>query len=180
MSTTDEQSPRVSQLAWAAFICALIVCIPLLGVVAIVLGSFALGRIRNSNGALGGRRIALVAMALGAATTVGWFLLLNQIQSLYQEEMNSRMVSVIEDVLHGSEAGEFERVRNQFTTDGQSFKDDEIAAFGTSIRERWGRLLSVAIIRSNPQGDPLLPRMAVTFELEFERANPTGAATLNQ
>ena len=165
MSTTDEQSPRVSQLAWAAFICALIACIPLLGVVAIVLGSFALGRIRNSHGALGGRRIALVAMALGAATTVGWFILLDQIQSLYQEEMNSRMVSTIEGALHGSEAGEFDRVRNQFTIDGQKLEDDEITAFGTSIRERWGRLLSVAIVRSSPQGDPLLPRMAVTFEL---------------
>ena len=177
MSTTGETPPRVSQLAWAAFICAVVFCIPLLGVVAIALGSFALGRIRNSQGTIGGRRIALVAMGIGAATSIGWIIGLDQFQSWYRTEMNARITNTFTLALDGAEAGDVDLVRAQFTSNADGISDDAIVAFGTTLKERWGRLLGVTIVRSLPQGDPLVPRMAVTFELEFEHANPTGAAT---
>ena len=178
MSNTPAQPPRVSQLAWAAFICAVIFCVPLLGVVAIVLGSFALGRIRNSQGTLGGRKIALLAMGIGAATSVGWILGLNQFQSWYHNEMNSKIEEVITSAIEGAQGDDFKKVRNTFTLNAEGLEDASIATFGASMTRQWGRLIEVTVTRSIPQGEPMAPRMAVTFELEFEGGSPSGAANM--
>lgn len=178
MSVVGEQKPPTSQLAWTALICALMVCIPPLGMVAILLGSIALGRIRNSNGALGGRRMALLAMGLGAASSVGWLISIEQFNSWYQEKISTRMNLVIKTALDGAQSDDFDRVRSQFSIDGdQLLQNEAISGFGVELKDRWGRLLDVSILPSTPQRNQDMQRWAVAFELEFEHAKPIGAAT---
>lgn len=177
MSDVGEQKPPTSQLAWTALICAFMVCIPPLGMVAILLGSIALGRIRNSNGALGGRRMALLAMGLGAASSVGWLIGIEQFNSWFHGKIRTRMNLVIKTVLDGAESGDFDRVRSHFSIDEDPLQNEAISDFGDELKNHWGRLLDVSIVQSTPQGDQVMQRWAVAFELEFEHAKPIGGAT---
>jgi hypothetical protein len=175
----DPKHPSLptSQLAWAALICGLVFCVPLLGLIAILLGGLALGRIAASNGTLGGRRLALLAMGFGAASTVIWALGLDQFQSWYLGELNERMEAAVVDVLDASAQDEAANVRAVFANAGAELSDEQVGAFAAAIDSEWGELLSVSVLRSTPQGGPLTPRMAVAFDAEYARLTVSGVAS---
>ena len=174
----DPKHPSLptSQLAWAALICGLVFCVPLLGLIAILLGGLALGRIAASNGTLGGRRLALLAMGFGAASTVIWALGLDQFQSWYLGELNERMEAAVVDVLDASAQGEEANIHAVFAKDVAGLSDEQVGAFTAAVRREWGELLSVSVLRSTPQGGPLTPRMAVAFDAEFALLSVSGVA----
>lgn len=155
----------------------MIVCVPLLGLAAILLGGLALGRMAASGGTLGGRRVALLAMGLGAATTIGWAVGLDRFQSWYLNEMSERMEAAIATTINATAGGDIEATRLVYERGGAALEDEAISAFGLAIGGTWGSLVDVSMLRSTPQGDPLSPLMAATFEAEFERATLSGAAT---
>jgi hypothetical protein len=67
---TPYTPPGTSGLAIAALVLGLLGCIPLAGLVAIVLGIVALIRIAESEGRLGGRGLAIGGIAAGGAMTL--------------------------------------------------------------------------------------------------------------
>ncbi|MFB0986547.1 MAG: DUF4190 domain-containing protein, partial [Phycisphaerales bacterium] len=96
--------PR-SQLALAAFITSLALCCPLTGMVSVFLGFLAHRRIMASGGRLGGRRLALAAIAIGTASTVIWLFSWDAFGKWYLEALEDRMLittqSMIQDAAQG-------------------------------------------------------------------------------
>lgn len=64
--------PRISGLAVAALVCGILCCIPVVGLMAVILGGASLVAIRQAEGRLGGKTLAIVAIVLGSIGTVAW------------------------------------------------------------------------------------------------------------
>lgn len=63
---------RVSGLAVASLVFGILCCIPVVGLIAVILGAAALITIRKSEGRLGGKTLAIVAIVLGGVGTLAW------------------------------------------------------------------------------------------------------------
>jgi hypothetical protein len=158
--------PR-SQLALAAFITSLALCCPLTGMVAVFLGFLAPRRILASGGRLGGRRLALSGIAIGTASTIIWIFSWDAFGKWYLEALEDRMLvttrTMIEDAVRGDLAA------SSLSFDAASTPDqDQLAAFGITIAERFGQLIDVKLKDAAMRGDTLDPRMEVRLVLDFD------------
>ncbi|MCH2161991.1 MAG: hypothetical protein MK085_08985 [Phycisphaerales bacterium] len=169
--------PPTSQLALAAFLCSILVCVPMLGLVAVLLGALSLSRIRNSGGAIGGRRLALWAMGIGSAMLVIWVMGLDRFQGWYLGNVETRMTTALESAVQAAIEGDPAGVRSEWGSTATMLGDEAILEFGKTADSRWGGLLSVSLNRSNTVGTVLDPAMTATFEFEFETTSRPGAAT---
>ena len=179
MSDDLQERPPTSQLALAALICGLLICIPFLGLLGILLGGLALGRIRRSDGRLGGRRIALWGMGIGSAALVIWVMGLDRFQLYYLGEVHQRMTSSIQRVVESAIDGEPGKVRSEWGSTATMLDDARIQAFGEAIETNWGDLVGVSLLRSTATGGLLEPGMTASFEFQFERSNRTGTAVFD-
>lgn len=179
MSDDHQERPPASQLALAALICGLLICIPFLGLLGILLGGLALGRIRRSNGRLGGRRIALWGMGIGSAALVIWVMGLDRFQVYYLDEVHARMASSIQRVVESAIDGEPGKVRSEWGSSATMLDDDRILAFGEAVEANWGDLVGVSLLRSTATGGLLEPGMTASVEFQFERSNRTGTAVFD-
>lgn len=69
----DMDAPqRVSVLAVSSLVFGVLCCIPVVGLIAIILGASGLIRIREAEGRLGGKTLAIVGIVLGMLGTLGW------------------------------------------------------------------------------------------------------------
>ena len=151
----------------------------MLGMVAILLGAIALSRIRNSRGAIGGRRLALWAMGIGSAMLVIWVMGLDRFQVWYLDRVESRMTEALDSAMVAAMAGDPSGVRAEWGETATMIGDESVLEFGRLARERWGGFIGVSLNRSNTAGTVLDPAMTATFEFEFERGIRPGAATFS-
>ncbi len=132
--------PRVSGLAVASFVVALLCCIPGVGAVAAVLGIGAIVSISRSQGRLGGRALAFVAIVLGVLGTVLWLAILigaSQIVASLQPYRST--VAAIE-------AGDATGARQHLTGAAAGVTDERLTAFRDEYRQKFGSF------REFPQG----------------------------
>jgi hypothetical protein len=158
--------PR-SQLALAAFITSLALCCPLTGMVSVFLGFLAHRRIMASGGRLGGRRLALAAIAIGTASTVIWLFSWDAFGKWYLEALEDRMLITTQSMIQDAAQGDLAAASLGF--DAASTPDQpDLAMFGLVITERFGEIIDVKLKDAAMRGNTLDPRMEVRLVLEFD------------
>lgn len=166
------RSPALEPWALGALLGAIFLgwC-PLGGLAAIVAAAIALRRIRASDGARGGARMAWVAMALAAAIMLleGWAF--ERFAQQVQDDMELQTIDSIEATLRG-EAGSVAQ-----WDPGAAGRPDAagVAAFARRLEEQHGRLRRVTI--TNRTADSVVdPHLTIAFNADFERGTALGKA----
>lgn len=153
---------RVSGLAVASLVFALLCCIPGSGMIGVVLGGAGLIGIARSGGRLSGRGLAMVGVVLGLLGTVLWTGgILGTLYSLNQ-------LTVYERVVEAAQRGDHGGVRGMLSPDtSAAVTDAQIDEFGRRVEESWGRATGV------PQG---LPDWLVSYPPVVERLGRAGVS----
>lgn len=136
----DEPS-RISILAVLSLVCAVICCIPGLGILAFILGVAALAGINRSQGRVTGKALAGVGIALGVLATVVWIALaigFAQGWRTYTTQIVGGTSQMMQTISDGDIAG----VRTHLlATADADVTDEEIAAFAAIIRRDFGEYI---------------------------------------
>ena len=171
-----EQRLPTSHLAIWAFVTSLLLCCPLTGLVSVFLGFLAHRRIVAADGRLGGRRLALAAIAIGTAGTVIWLFSWDAFGRWYLESIEDRIEVTTRAVVNDAVNGDLDAAGLSF--DGAVVPTPEaLAAFGTAVEARYGMLLSASVESPRMGGTTMVPRMETRLLFEFERGGPRyGAA----
>lgn len=176
--TNPSTEPRLptSHLAIWAFVTSLLLCCPLTGLVSVFLGFLAHRRIVAADGRLGGRRLALAAIAIGTAGTVIWLFSWDAFGRWYLESIEDRIEVTTRAAVNDAANGDLEAAGLSF--DGAVVPTPEdLAAFGTAVESRYGMLLSASVESPRMGGTTMVPRMETRLLFEFERGGPRyGAA----
>lgn len=158
--------------------------VPLLGpLVAPLLGGLALVRIRESNGRLRGRRLALGGIVLGGLLLLAQAWGLDRLMTHITRDVDARVRSGVAAVLameDGAEGGHGERVsamRYWSGRSGELVDAARIEAFAEEARTRYGPLRSLSTLSGDRASG--LGGQVVTFALafRFERGDRLGSAT---
>jgi hypothetical protein len=178
---TPMPAPRMSRLAIVAMVLAVVPCCPLTGLLGSLLGLHALRRIRLAGGALGGRRLALAAVIVGAATAVVWAGLGEHVARLQEEAQTEALVAQIESAVRPidpDDADAAARAEAAWSTTGDGRpSDEERAAFRAAVAERYGRLERVSIVSLTQTASLAAPTAECAFSLHFrDRGMILGAA----
>lgn len=170
------QRPPTSQLSIWAFATSLLLCCPLTGLVSVFLGFLAHRRIVAAEGRLGGRRLALAAIAIGTAGTVVWLFSWDAFGRWYLESIEERIETTTRAMVNDAVNGDVEAAGLAF--DGGIVPTPEaLEAFGTAVEDRYGLLLGVSVESPRMGGTTMIPRMETRLLFEFERGGPRyGAA----
>ena len=173
--STDQRLPT-SHLAIWAFVTSLLLCCPLTGLVSVFLGFLAHRRIVAAEGRLGGRRLALAAIAIGTAGTVIWLFSWDAFGRWYLESIEDRIEATTRAVVNDAASGDLAAAGLAF--DGAIVPTPEaFTAFGTAVDDRYGSLLGVSVESPRMTGTTMVPRMETRLLFEFERGGPRyGAA----
>lgn len=132
-----EQPPRTSILAVLSLICG-IVCIPGLGVLAVLMGIGALVGISGSGGAKKGKGLAVTGLILGLIASVGWGLSV-WAMSAAMGIMKNQGVAVVERGFAAIEAGDWNAARGELSVAAATLAtDDVLDAFRTQYQTSAG------------------------------------------
>lgn len=169
--------PPSSNLAWISLAVSLFICIPFLGLVSVSLGIIALGKIRRSEGQLGGRKIAFTAIGIGLFSSLGWVLAANIIQPWMMDQYRLQMAAILEDTFRGiEERGDLNQL-NVFSEGARSFSIEDVEILNGHIQSACGSFESAFIWRlGDPRGSWNEQVWPVGFTLEFEHAEVEGDA----
>ena len=172
---TGQRLPT-SHLAIWAFVTSVLLCCPLTGLVSVFLGFLAHRRIVASEGRLGGRRLALAAIAIGTAGTVIWLFSWDAFGRWYLESIEERIETTTRGMVNDAVNGDVEAAGLAF--DGGIVPTPEaLEAFGTAVEDRYGLLLGASVESPRMGGTTMIPRMETRLLFEFERGGPRyGAA----
>ena len=169
--------PPSSNMAWIALAVSLFVCIPFVGLLSISLGFLALGKIRRSEGQLGGRKIAFTAIAVGVFSTLGWILAANLAHPWAMEQYRNQMAGTLEETFTGIENQSDLSTSNLFAEGARSFSAEDIEIIREQIQSTCGSFENAFIWRlGEPQGGWNEQRWPAGFTLEFEKAEVEGDA----
>lgn len=130
---------RVSKTALASLAAGLLSCLPLVGMLAAMLGVAALHRIGRSGGRLGGRTFAAVGMTFGLIATALW---LSVILGVRQEYANysTHFIKPAAAYFDHVERGDWAACRGLF--EASAAPDDAACAeFAGKLREAAGRMV---------------------------------------
>lgn len=135
---------RTSVLAVSSLATSLLCCIPLLGVISIVLGASSLLLIGRSNGRLTGRGAAIAGLIVGIMTTVIWGAVgagVLQAQRFYI----TQMVPPAETVFGSVATRDVTTLRTTLNPDAMNDLDDaRIESFMAAYEREFGGYVSVA------------------------------------
>ena len=176
INPSSERRHPTSQLAIWAFVTSLLLCCPLTGLISVFLGFLAHRRIVASEGRLGGRRLALAAIAIGTAATVIWLFSWDAFGRWYLESIEDRIEATTLAVVNDAASDDLAAAGLAFDA-GSVPPPAVLAEFGTSSEDRYGRLLGVSVESPRMGGTTMIPRMETRLLFEFERGGPRyGAA----
>ncbi len=167
----DLDAQKTSGLAVGSLVCSLILCCPLTTIVGPLLGVGALLQI-GGNPALKGRRIALAAIALGIAFTLGqaW-----TCKWSWETFVRPYMTGPVAALTAGF-AGDLAAFKSEFEGAGAQATDAEVAGFVDELRGRYGEFVSCRFDEPNTQppefGDPRVP---FRYHLTFTDKSPVEA-----
>lgn len=133
-----EEPQRMSVLAVLSLICAVVCCIPGLGILAFVFGAFALAGISKSQGRVTGKPLAGIGMALGLIATVIWMAIaigVAQGWRTYTTQMVGGTSQMMQTLSDGDIAGARLHLLEPATAE---LTDEDIAAFAAIVRRDFG------------------------------------------
>jgi|LauGreDrversion4_2_1035121.scaffolds.fasta_scaffold105673_2 hypothetical protein len=181
----DDPAPRkrpaVSRLAVASALMGG-VSIPLVccslgvsGALAVALGMVALGRIRASGGALGGRGFAWAGIASGTTTVVLSLVLVSFVTSL-QKDWDAQLDEGVRRTFAASDDGSARLALQSWSAaSSASVSSAEIGSFAATARERFGAYRSMGLVSRNAAptllGDQMITHVV---SLEFEGGTRSG------
>jgi len=173
----NSSEPPASNLAWIALAVSLFVCIPFMGLLSVSLGILALGKIRRSEGQLGGRKIAFAAIATGMLSSLGWLLAANVVHPWAMDQYRNQMAVTLESTFEGIQNRRDLRKLQVFSEGARSFSEEDVATISDQIQLACGSFEGAFVWRlGDPQGSWNVQRWPVGFTLEFENADVEGDA----
>ncbi len=159
----DLGAQKTSGLAVASLVCSLILCCPITTIVGPLLGVGALLRI-GGNPALKGRRIALAAIALGIAFTLGQAWSCSWLWGTFVTPVTEGPTTA----LTAGFSGDLVAFRSEFDPSAAKATDAQITEFIEALRRRYGEFVSCRFDEKHPPesefGDP---RVLFRYVLEF-------------
>ena len=172
--------PRMSALAVVGLVLAIIPLCPPANLLAVGLGFLALRRIVASSGRLRGVRLARAAIFAGPILTILSLILLSQFANRQQQLMDLAMVNVTESTIQGAVADRPDLVRSSWVGPRETRPSEEdILAFGRTLRERYGIFERSAIVSSVMTGSFLAPRMEAAVIFHFSDGQLHGSVELD-
>lgn len=162
----DGQIPRLSGLAIAALVCALIFCIPVLPLIGVVLGLIALVTMVGKSH-LRGRGMAIAAIVLGLAFSIG-----QGIVGWFFASVGTKVVTLMRDTpkqtMQAGLSGDLVAFRANFDGTGAAATDAEAQAFLDEVTQRFGTLTSFDLDESAPvRPQPGQPVMDAPYIAKF-------------
>ncbi len=157
----DPGAQKTSGLAVASLVCSLILCCPLTTIVGPLLGVGALLQI-GGNPALKGRRIALAAIALGIAFTLGQAWTCSWLYGLVAPVMEGPTTA-----LTAGFSGDLVAFRSEFDPTAAKATDAQITEFIEELRRRYGEYDSCEFHGSNQPPQLGASRTPFLYELQF-------------
>jgi hypothetical protein len=166
---------RVSRLAMAGLVLALVPCCPFTGMVGAFLGVLALRQIRLSRGRVAGTQLALVAILLGIGLSflwVGmWEHFLNSQLDSYQRAMAERAGEVIE----AAQSEQADAVLKAWVKDDPVRPtEEETLEFGRATEKRYGSFDHLSVISTSRPGGPFSLRFDISGRFHFSRGDVLG------
>lgn len=169
MEQYDDRPARTSVMAVLSLLCSIpFCCVPLTGVLGVILGAMSLAFIGKSHGRLTGKPAAIAGIILGIATTALWTAaVIGALQAKTYYTKN--MVPVGEGIVLAMEQGDVDGVRVHFTQDANDELTDARIAL---VAERMDRELGGFV--EAPTG---IGRMIEQFGESFQGFQGQGGST---
>lgn len=133
-----EEPQRMSILAVLSLVCAVVCCVPGMGILAFVFGAVALAGISKSQGRVTGKPLAGVGMALGLIATVIWMAIAiggAQAWRTYTTQMVGGTSQMMQTMSDGDIGGVRLHLLEPATAE---LTDEDIAAFAAIVRRDFG------------------------------------------
>jgi hypothetical protein len=152
----------------------LLPCCPVAPIAAVVLGLVARVRIRRSGGALGGGRLAIAAIALGAAGLLGQALLLQWLSGRVESGVRGRVVELAERVVEAGAGGDRGAVAEIWGPMADPQWVEESMRLAAEATGRYGRLRGVSLVDLRLEGAPGEAGGVAAVIWHFESRSLTG------
>ncbi len=152
----------------------LLPCCPLVPLAGLVLGAVARANIRRRAGALGGGRLALAGLLLGAAGLLGQMLLLQSFASHLERSIEEACGRIATEAWRAAESGDAAAAA---TAAGWPWQDPAIAAMLADAAEadrRYGGFRHVLLSEFRIEQGPDGPTAAASSVWQFERRRLVG------
>lgn len=174
--------PMPAKLGMASFLLGILMCVPLSGLVAIMLGFWSLPRLREHVHLAGFARAARWGILLGTVNTIVQCMGVSQFQSWYASEIQTAMETRTRSAFEAIERGDTAGVQSFWvgTPDSQP-TDDAIMTFRQSLSDRYGALRQLTVSHSEFLDDDSgglfgPPRGVASLLLTFEGGEFFGEA----
>lgn len=174
--------PMPAKLGMASFLLGILMCVPLSGLVAIMLGFWSLPRLRDQVHLAGFARAARWGILLGTVNTIVQCMGVSQFQTWYATEVQTAMESRTRSAFEAIERGDAAGVRNFWAGPSESQPtDDAIMTFRANLSERYGALRQITVSHSEFLEDETgslfgPPRGVASLLLTFEGGEFFGEA----
>jgi hypothetical protein len=162
------QQKRNSGLAVGALICSLVFCCPITTILGVLLGLIAFVSIGN-NPMLKGRGLAVVAVLIGVIATAGQ----GVGGYLYYDLAVKPVMHGPRDMLTAGFNGDLNGMRDELVTPAAAATDEELTAFVTELRDRYGEFVSCAIDEGSQASPTTFGATSMPFPYVFEFKNQT-------
>lgn len=161
-SDTDAfEPPRMSGLAIAALVCALLFCIPILPPIGVVLGLIAVVTMVGKEH-LRGRGMAIAAIVIGLIFSIAW-----GVTGWFFYSVGKQIEAMPGEAMTSGAGGDFAAFRDRFTRGGEGADDAAAQAFFAEATGRYGAFESMALDRAGAPpaggGAQLLMPFSVVF-----------------
>jgi len=170
--------PKLSKLAVAALILALLPLCPPVNLLGAIMGLLAHRRILVAQGRLRGMGLARAAIVAGITLSLLASILLGRLLEAYRTQFEGEMVSTIEQVIEASIEDRPAEVSARWTAAGSPVPSlDEIERFGGELARRYGRARRVSIVAFTQTGI-LAPEVQAAVIFHFDTAELNGSVEL--
>ncbi len=174
--------PMPARIGMASFVFSVLMCIPLSGLVAIVMGFWALPRLRGQVQLVGFARAARWGILLGTVNTILQCAGLSQFQQWYSGEIQTAMETRTREAFAAIERGDAAALRSYWSyPESSQPSDEEVRTFNEMLHARYGAFqhLSISYSEFLDQGSGGLfgpPNAVASILLTFERGEVFGEA----
>jgi hypothetical protein len=179
MSTHRPRTWKTYPPAVIALACSVVLCCPIASLLGAVIGWFALRAIDRSQGAFGGRRVAISAIILGLCMLPIQMILLQEYGQVSTDMLQANVKSSVETVFDVDLEPEQRRAALEtvfLRKRGRYPSIAEADAFVEGIASELGAFKSVSIAQLSVSSNFPRPLYVVALVFQFEEESATGAA----
>ncbi|MAJ45886.1 MAG: hypothetical protein CBC35_01030 [Planctomycetes bacterium TMED75] len=178
-STNERVRPKIHPMSVFALVCSCIFCCPFAPLAGFILGFISWRAINASQGLLRGRKIALLAMALGLIMLPVQYFVTSQVesnQSALKKEGFQRTFDVLFDTSLPDRQSQLEGVLGAH--EGRRPSVEDVERFVAQVEEQYGQFRTVLLINSSPIASGILSQLNQECALyfTFDGGTTTGAA----